>query len=133
VRSCWKLPPHPTEPVPAGSKMDLPLAKVKSISNDGSTSGMTYLRRGVGGNLCKLQLKRQVRETALQMPRSVQEEGRRCSRHRSRGSPAAMEQIIAKQAVPTAMEAHRGADPHLQPQGERHARAGGCPKEAVTL
>ena len=32
--------------MPAGSKMDPLLAKAESISNDGSSSGITYLRRG---------------------------------------------------------------------------------------
>ena len=40
------IPPCLTEPVPAGSKMDLPLAKAEPISNSGSASGITYLRRG---------------------------------------------------------------------------------------
>ena len=38
IRSCKKLPPCVTEPVPAGSKTDLLLAKAKPISNGGSTS-----------------------------------------------------------------------------------------------
>jgi len=46
VRSCQKLPPCPTEPTPAGSKTDFPLAKAEPISDGGSTSGITYLRRG---------------------------------------------------------------------------------------
>ena len=40
VRSCWKLPPCLTEPMPAGSKTDPLLAKVKPIS----ASVITYLR-----------------------------------------------------------------------------------------
>jgi len=46
VRSCQKFPPCPIERVPAGSKMDPPLAKAKPISDDGSISVITYLRRG---------------------------------------------------------------------------------------
>jgi len=46
VRSCEKLPPWLIKPVPAGSKMDLPLAKAKRISGGGSASGITELRRG---------------------------------------------------------------------------------------
>jgi len=42
VRSCKKL--SPVKPVPAGSKIDLMLAKAKSISNGGRASGITYLR-----------------------------------------------------------------------------------------
>ena len=45
VRSCWKLPLCPTEPVLASSKTDLLLAKAKPISDSGSSSGITYLRR----------------------------------------------------------------------------------------
>jgi len=46
VRSCQKLPPCLMEPVPASSKMDPQLAKAKPISDGGSTSGITQLRRG---------------------------------------------------------------------------------------
>ena len=46
VRRCQKLPPCWTEPVPAGSKMDPPLAKAEPISNIGSISVITYLRKG---------------------------------------------------------------------------------------
>ena len=41
VSSCRKLPPCPTEPMPAGSKTDLLLAKAEP----NSTSAITYLRR----------------------------------------------------------------------------------------
>jgi len=46
VRSCEKLPPWLIKPVVAGSKMDLPLAKAKPISDGGSASVITDLRRG---------------------------------------------------------------------------------------
>jgi len=46
MRSCEKLPPCLIKPAGTGSKTDLPLAKVKPISNGGSTSAITYLRRG---------------------------------------------------------------------------------------
>jgi len=46
VRSCEKLPPCLIKPVPASSKMDPPLAKAKPISDGGSASGITQLRRG---------------------------------------------------------------------------------------
>ena len=47
VRSCWKLPLclREREPIPAGSKTDPPLAKAKPISDGGSASVITYLRR----------------------------------------------------------------------------------------
>jgi len=46
VRSCEKFPPCPIKPVPSGSKTDPPLAKAKPIRDSGSTSGITYFRRG---------------------------------------------------------------------------------------
>jgi len=46
VRTCEKLPPCLIKPSPAGSKMDPMLPKAKPISNSGSASGITYLRRG---------------------------------------------------------------------------------------
>jgi len=46
VRSSEKLPPCLTEPMPASSKMDPPLAKAKPISNGSRSSVVTYLRRG---------------------------------------------------------------------------------------
>jgi len=42
VRSCEKLPPCLTEPVPASFKTDPPLAKDKPISNGGSASVITF-------------------------------------------------------------------------------------------
>jgi len=52
VRRCHKLPPCQMEPVPDGSKTDPLLAKAKTISDSGSASGITYLRRGAGGETC---------------------------------------------------------------------------------
>ncbi|KAJ7407646.1 hypothetical protein WISP_125534 [Willisornis vidua] len=49
--------------MPAGSRMDLLLAKPKSISDCGSTPGITYLK---GGKSCC-----HVRETALQTLRQI--------------------------------------------------------------
>ena len=46
VRSCWKLPPCLIKPVPAGSKMDPLIPKVKPISDGDRTSVITYLRKG---------------------------------------------------------------------------------------
>ena len=46
VRSCQRISPCPIEPMPAGSKTDPPLAKAEPISNGGSVSGITDLRRG---------------------------------------------------------------------------------------
>jgi len=46
VRICEKLPPCLIKPVPASAKTDLLLAKAKPISDGGSASVITYLRRG---------------------------------------------------------------------------------------
>ena len=46
VRSCKNIPPCLTEPVPAGSKTDPLLAKAQPINDGGSTSVITYLRKG---------------------------------------------------------------------------------------
>jgi len=46
VRSCEKLPPCPTEPTPASSKMDLLLARAEPISDSSSASVRTHLRMG---------------------------------------------------------------------------------------
>ena len=46
VRRCQKLPPCLIEPMPASSKTDPLLAKAEPISNSGSASGITYLRKG---------------------------------------------------------------------------------------
>jgi len=60
-----------------------------------------------------LQLERGVR--TLQTPRPMQKEGRRCSGAEIRLQP--MEQTMVRQVVPLQpMEAHSGADPHLQPR-----------------
>jgi len=56
VKSCKKLPPCLIRPVPASSKMDPPLAKARPISNSGSTSVITYLRKG----------RKDCRETAVE-------------------------------------------------------------------
>jgi len=41
-----ELPPRLIEPVPPSSKMDPPLAKAKPVSDGGSASVITQLRRG---------------------------------------------------------------------------------------
>jgi len=77
VRSCEKLLPCLLKPVPAGSKTDPPLAKAEPISDGGSASGITELRKGrKKSTAVRGQLKRadDVRETTLQTPRSVKKE-----------------------------------------------------------
>jgi len=45
VKSRQKFPQCLTEPVPAGSKTDSPLAKAEPISDSGRTSVAAYIRR----------------------------------------------------------------------------------------
>jgi len=135
VRSCENLPPCVTEPMPAGSKMDPLLAKAKPISDGGSTSVISYLRRGK--NCGEIAVKRDegddVRETTLQIPRSVKMQGRRCSRRRSRDCPAARDKDHGEAGCPHAV--HGSPQWSRSPPASRrrlHAIAGGCLKEAVT-
>ena len=75
-----------------------------------------------------------MREKTPQTLRSVQKEGRRCSRCRSRDSPAARgEDHGEADCPPAAQGAPRGSRSLPAAQGGPHAGAGGCPKEAVTL
>ena len=78
VRSCQKLPLCLIGPMPAGSKMDPLLAKAEPISDSGSASGITDLRRGKK-TTCAVAARREEREdvraTALQTPRSGKKEG----------------------------------------------------------
>lgn len=46
LRSFWKLPSCPIEPMPASCKTVLPLPKVKPSNDNGSISGITDLKRG---------------------------------------------------------------------------------------
>ena len=52
MKSCQKLSLCLIEPNAAHSKMDPLLAKAKPISNGGSASVITYIRRGKKPNLC---------------------------------------------------------------------------------
>lgn len=45
MRSCWKLSPSPVEPVPAGFRMDVLLAKAEPLNDCGSAFGITDLSR----------------------------------------------------------------------------------------
>jgi len=86
VRSCQKLPQCSMEPVPAGSKTDLLLVKAEPISDGGSASVITYLRRKkypAQGHF--LQQEGGVR--ILQMPRSVKKERLQAPEQRFACSP----------------------------------------------
>ncbi|GAB0176617.1 anoctamin-4 [Grus japonensis] len=108
--------------MPAGCKMDLPLAKAEPISDGGSTSGITYLKEGGRGGklLWKSSQKRGVRmcERNNSADTKVSAEGG------GGGAPGTrveiplqpLEKTIVRQAVPLQpMEVHSGADIHLQP------------------
>ncbi|KAK4810783.1 hypothetical protein QYF61_008755 [Mycteria americana] len=125
------------EPTPAGSKTDPPLAKVEPISDGGSTSVITYLRREKK-LLRNSSQKRGVRicERNNSADIKVSEEGG------GGGAPGARPEIalqpvvktMVRQVVPLQpMEVSSGADVHPAVCGGPHARAGGCPTEAVTL
>jgi len=82
MKSCKKPPLCSTEPMPASSKMDLPLAKAEPISDSDSTSVITYLRRGkkkMQNDSCSRREESEyVRETTLQTPMSMKKEGEEC-------------------------------------------------------
>ncbi|GAB0180080.1 epimerase family protein SDR39U1 [Grus japonensis] len=105
--------------MPAGSKTDPLLAKAEPISDSGSASGITELRRGEN-NQEQLPPERGVRihERNNSADTQVTEEGG------GGGAPGTradiplqpMEKTMVRQAVPLQpMEVHGGADIHLQP------------------
>jgi len=111
MRSCKKLPSYLIETMPAGSKMDPPLAKAKPISDDGSSSVITYLRRGK--NCCTTAAGR-LRERNNSADTKVSEGGGGGAGVEIPLQP--MEKTMLRQGVPPQyMEVHSGADIHLQP------------------
>ncbi|OPJ73629.1 hypothetical protein AV530_005946 [Patagioenas fasciata monilis] len=99
--------------MPAGSKMDPPLAKVEPISRSGSASEINYIRRGKAccttANEAEEKSKDNVTEMALQTPKAVKKEwqrGRRSSRCWMRDSPAAFDVDHGEASCSPA--AHRG-------------------------
>ncbi|XP_072707914.1 uncharacterized protein [Ciconia boyciana] len=107
-----------TKPMPASSKVDLPLAKAEPVGDGGSASGITYLRSG--GKTAQLQMERGVRICERNSPADT-----KASEERGGGgAPGAGAEIplqplvktMVRQAVPLQpMEVHGGADIHLQP------------------
>ncbi|GAB0182127.1 acid sphingomyelinase-like phosphodiesterase 3b [Grus japonensis] len=99
--------------------MDLPLSKAESLSNGGSTSVVTYLRRGK--NLpCNSSWKREVRlcERNNSADTKVSEEGGGGGALGTRAEIPLqpMMKTMVKQAVPLQpMKVHSGADIHLHP------------------
>ncbi|GAB0205849.1 acid sphingomyelinase-like phosphodiesterase 3b [Grus japonensis] len=105
--------------MPTVSKTDPPLAKAEPISDSGSTSGITYLRREKNKPVVQQQLERGVRrcERNNSADTKVREEG-------GGGAPGTraeiplqpLEKTMVRQAVPLQpMEVHGEADIHLQP------------------
>ncbi|GAB0190707.1 EH domain-containing protein 4 [Grus japonensis] len=118
--------------------MDPPLAKAEPISDGGSASGITELRRGKKEQLGnKLQPERGVRRCERNSPADTQ-----VSEGGGGGAPGTGAEIplqpvvkaMVKQAVPLQpMEVDGGAEIPPAAHGGPHAGAGGCLKEAVTL
>lgn len=79
---CQKLSPCPTEPLPAGSRVDLPLLKAEPVSNGSCTSVKPSLRGRKRdslhqGSCGQRRAEREyARGTALQTQRSVKKEGK---------------------------------------------------------
>jgi len=136
VRSCQKLRPCLIKPVPDGSKMDLTLDKAKPISDSGSASVITYLRKGKKKPAGKWQ-SRGVRrcERNNSADTKVSEEGG------GGGAPGTgaetfplqlVMKTMGRQAVPLQpMEVYNGADIHLQlvegtPRQSRWMPEGSC-------
>ncbi|GAB0209021.1 epimerase family protein SDR39U1 [Grus japonensis] len=123
--------------MPAASKTDLPLAKAEPISNGGSASVITYLRRR-GNKPAQQQPERGVRicERNNYADTKVSEEGE------GGGAPGTRAEIplqsvvktMVRQAVPLqSMEVNGGADIHLQPVGDpMPEQVDMCPMEAAT-
>ena len=124
------------EPMPASSKMDPLLAKAKSISNGGSASKRTSLRRWGKKNICATTAAGERSENMWeQQPWRDPGPCRRAG-----GAPGTRAEIpqqpmlktTVRQAVPSA---HGGSQWSRSPPAARggpHAGAGGYPKEAVT-
>ncbi|KAJ7398059.1 hypothetical protein BTVI_128895 [Pitangus sulphuratus] len=103
--------------MPAGSKINLPLAKAKPISNSGSISGIIYSKAWKKKNV-QLQPERGVkREAALLAPRPVKEREKvlQASEQRFPCNPWRGETML-RQVIPLLhMEVHDGAEIHLLP------------------
>ncbi|PKU48654.1 protein pxr1-like [Limosa lapponica baueri] len=107
------------ESMRARSKMDLSLAKTKPISEGGSTSGITYLRRGKK-TLSSSSQKRGMRtcERNNSADAKVSEEGGRGGGPGTRAEIPLqpMVKTMVRQAVPLqSMDVHSGPDIYLQP------------------
>ena len=73
VGRCRNCPHARTQPMPASSKWDPPPAKAEPVSDSGSGSGITYLRRGKKVAVAqKLQPERRVRTRERNSPADPQ-------------------------------------------------------------
>jgi len=103
--------------MPAGSKRDLPLAKAEPSSDGDSTSMTTYLRKG------KKPAQLQPEERHVGACERTHADTKFSEEGVAGGAPGAREELplqpvmetLMRQAEPLQlMEAHGGADPHLQ-------------------
>ncbi|GAB0183154.1 hypothetical protein GRJ2_000780700 [Grus japonensis] len=116
--------------MPAGSKMDLLLAKAEPISDGGSASGITELRRRNKKPTKGICSQRGVRicERNNSAPRSVQTEGEEVLQAPEPRFPCGEDHGEAGCPLQP-MEVHGGADIHLQPTEAPMPEQVDAPKE----
>jgi len=106
--------------VPASSKTDPLLAKAKPVSDGGSASGITYLRKGRKVTLSETAViergvRRCERNSSADTKISEEGGGRTCLKCQSREpSLATLMKTMVRQVVPLqSKEVHGGADIHM--------------------
>ncbi|OPJ67035.1 hypothetical protein AV530_016960 [Patagioenas fasciata monilis] len=106
--------------MPTSSKMDPPLIKTQPVSNSGSTSVITYLKRGKKYCIAVVRTVR-ICERNNSADTKVSGEGRGggVSGAEAEIPLQPVVQIMVRQAVPLQpMGIHSGADIHLQPMND---------------
>lgn len=129
---CQKLTPCQIKQVPASSKIDLSLSKAKPVSNDGSTSVITWLWRGKKTpQTCNSTDARDRSENIWDKPlcRLQTQQRKRWGRCWSRDSPAACGEDPVKALVTVT----HGVSMESAVSEGPHAEGGVCLKEAVIL
>jgi len=115
VRSCEKLPPCLIKPVPASSETDPLLPKAKPVSDSGSSSVITYLRRGKKPCSRERGLRRSERSNSADT--KVSEEGGGGGARDAGAESFPLQSVMktmVRQVVPLqSMEVHGGADIHM--------------------
>ncbi|GAB0187099.1 epimerase family protein SDR39U1 [Grus japonensis] len=104
--------------MPASSKRDPPLAKAEPISHSGSTSVMTYFKKGKvkTKNLHNSSWKRRLRRCERNSPADTQVSAEGGGGGGAEIPLQPVEKTMVRQAVPLQpMEVHGGADIHLRP------------------